>query len=189
MLTDQEKQLIQRSWRLVIPIAETAADLFYQRLFELRPEYQQLFSGDLRAQKRKLVRMLAFVVRALDWPDASWREEVSPEEDLMLVVLALGRRHKVLYKIPDESYAVVGEALLWTLKQGLGDAFTDEVKGAWAKIYGLLSKTMRMASAAVDALPEEEGAVSATVVQERGDAALLEQQAAAGIDDAKLGFV
>ncbi len=191
MLTDHEKQLIQRSWRLVIPIAETAADLFYQRLFELKPEYQKLFSGDMRSQKRKLVRMLAFVVRALDWQDANWREDVAPDEDLMLIVLALGRRHKVLYKIPDESYAVVGDALLWTLKQGLGDAFTDEVKNAWATIYNLLSKTMRMASAAIEdaAEEEEEGTVSATRMQERGDAALLEQQAAAGIDDAKLGFV
>src|SRR6185436_7813513 len=100
----------------------TAADLFYKRLFELRPEYAALFTSDLKEQKRKLVQMLAFIVRSLDWPDSAWKDTVSAEEDLVYVVLALGRRHRDLYRIPDDSYAVVGEALLWTLDYGLGTA-------------------------------------------------------------------
>jgi nitric oxide dioxygenase len=64
MLTDSEKAAIRSSWRLVIPIAETAADLFYRRLFELKPEYRQLFSMDMASQKRKLLHMLAFVVKS-----------------------------------------------------------------------------------------------------------------------------
>lgn len=142
MLTDQQKNLVVSSWRLVVPIAETAADLFYKRLFELKPEYQGYFSSDLDKQKRKLVAMLAFIVKSLDWGDTDWEEEVSIEDDLFLVVLALGRRHGELYQIPDSSYAVVGEALIWTLDYGLGDAFTDEVKGAWLEVYTQLSRMM-----------------------------------------------
>ena len=144
MLSDADKQHIVRTWRLVVPIAETAADLFYRRLFELEPEYAKLFPSDMAGQKGKLVKMLAFIVKSVDWAQDQWAEDVDPEEDLCLVVLALGRRHASLYRIPEASYATVGEALLWTLDQGLGQAFTPEVRQAWAKLYGLLATTMKL---------------------------------------------
>lgn len=185
MITDQEKASIRRTWKLVVPIAETAADLFYKRLFELEPKYQALFPEDMTAQKRKLVRMLAFVVRSLDWSEAEWRDSVSPNEDLMLVILALGRRHTDLYKVPDESYATVGEALLWTLDKGLGQAFTPDVQAAWAHVYELLALTMRMSSHCVDAnasLPD------AARSGELGRAAMIQDLARAGIDETRLGL-
>lgn len=185
MLTDTEKDALRRSWRLVVPIADTAADLFYKRLFELRPDYRSLFPDDMTKQKRKLLRMLAFVVKAVDFRDAEWADDVPPEEDLLLVVLALGRRHSELYDIPDESYGVVGEALLWTLDYGLGDAFTPEVKAAWTELYTSLARTMRMGSTLQD---ERAHWKSTDAVQQHGEAALLEEQASLGIDDAKLGF-
>ena len=144
MLNDAEKKLILNSWRLVVPIKDTAADLFYRRLFELRPAYQQLFKSDLATQKRKLIAMLAFIVKSLDWPDAAWRDNVAEEDDLFLVVLALGRRHSELYAVPDAAYAAVGEALLWTLDYGLGKEFTPPVRAAWTKIYGLVATAMKM---------------------------------------------
>jgi len=144
MITDEEKAAIKDSWRLVVPIAETAADLFYKRLFELRPEYRRLFPEDMRAQKRKLIAMLAFIVKSLDWPEAAWRETVPEEDDLCLIVLALGRRHSDLYHVPDASYDVVGEALLWTLDYGLGKKFDAPTRSAWTRIYTLLALTMKM---------------------------------------------
>lgn len=181
MFSDTEKEVVLRSWRLVVPIAETAADLFYRRLFELKPEYRALFGEDMAAQKRKLVRMLAFIVRSLEWRDEQWKDDIDPSEDLMLVVLALGRRHTDLYRIPNESYGVVGEALVWTLEHGLGDAFTPPTREAWIKLYTLLASTMQMGAAAM--FPTDAGATQAVA-----DAALMRQQAAAGIDDARLGF-
>ena len=144
MLDDQQKRKVINSWRLVVPIAETAADLFYKRLFEIQPTYRSLFPEDMKGQKAKLVKMLSFVVKSLDWNVSQWREDVDPQEDLFLVVLAMGRRHGRLYNIPEESYGPVGEALIWTLEQGLGDAFTDDIKDAWVQVYRLLSKTMIM---------------------------------------------
>lgn len=179
MITDAEKDAIRRSWKLVIPIAETAADLFYKRLFELRPEYQKLFPDDMRGQKRKLVQMLAFIVKSLDWPDSAWRESVPAEEDLMLVVLALGRRHSELYHIPDASYAVVGEALLWTLDYGLGEAFTDEVRAAWLHVYQLVAKTMRMGAFITDA----EASLGARTALEQGDAHLSAERTRLGLSE------
>lgn len=147
MITDSDKEVVKRTWKLVVPIADTAADLFYRRLFELRPEYEALFTRDLAGQKKKLVQMLAFIVKSLDWPEAAWKDPVSAEEDLVFVVLALGRRHKDLYRIPAESYAVVGEALLWTLDYGLGKSFDDAARSAWRHVYQLVSTTMRMGAA------------------------------------------
>jgi hemoglobin-like flavoprotein len=146
MLTPLQKQTIRRSWDLVAPIAETVPDLFYKRLFEIAPQYRPLFSDDMSAQKRKLVLMLNFVVKALDWPDEVWAAQVSPDEDLLMVLAALGRRHAQLYNVPQEAYAPVGEALLWTLDYGLGEAFTTDVREAWGTLYGLLSRCMIMCS-------------------------------------------
>lgn len=144
MLTSEDKERLRDSWRLIVPISETAADLFYRRLFELQPAYRGLFPDDMTAQKRKLMATLAFAVKAADWADESWAQDVPVDDDLFLVVLALGRRHTLLYKVPDEAYATVGEALLWTLNMGLGQAFTPEVKAAWTRLYALLSSVMRM---------------------------------------------
>jgi hemoglobin-like flavoprotein len=187
LFSDAEKQAIQRSWRLVVPIAETAADLFYKRLFETHPDYRRFFPSDMSAQKRKLVRMLAFIVKSMEWSDAQWREEVDPSEDLMLVVLAMGRRHTDLYKIPNESYAPVGEALIWTLDYALGDAFTPETRAAWERLYSVVAQTMRMG--AMSAADEENALpADAKVAEHNGEAALLAQMADVGIDDARLGL-
>lgn len=149
MLTSSQRKAIRTSWELVVPIADTAADLFYKRLFELAPAYRKLFPKDMAMQKRKLIAMLAFIVKSVDWPDEAWRDSVHVEEDLFLVVLALGRRHIELYDVPDASYDTVAEALLWTLDYGLGEAFTTEVRDAWAHVYTLISKTMKMGRTAI----------------------------------------
>jgi len=122
--------LVQQSFAKVEPIAETAAELFYRRLFELDPAAAKLFKGDMKAQGRKLMSMIGAAVRGLDDLDR-----------LVPVVQALGVRHAG-YGVATGDYDTVGAALLWTLETGLGPAFTPEVKAAWTAVYGLLAKTM-----------------------------------------------
>ncbi len=177
MITEEHREHIRRSWQLVIPIADTAADLFYRRLFELKPEYQSLFPANMTQQKSKLVRMLAFIVKALDFPDSAWRESVPENEDLLLVLLALGRRHQALYKVPREGYNVVGEVLLWTLDYGLGEAFTPAVKAAWTAVYRAVSTTMILSSTAVDTNRSLEPALDA------GQAAIDTRMKTLGMSD------
>jgi hemoglobin-like flavoprotein len=185
MFTDPEKEAIRRSWRLVVPIAETAADLFYRRLFELRPEYRVLFPSDISSQKQKLVKMLAFVVKALDWSEDEWEDEVNPSDDLMLVVLALGRRHTLLYRIPDDSYDSVGQALIWTLNYGLGEAFTPQVSAAWLRLYTLLAQTMRMGALS---LPNRDESPDVEISEPGGEATLVAQMTAPGVEVTHLGL-
>ena len=99
-------------------------------------------------QKHQLMAMLAFIAKSLDWTEEQWKEDVAPEEDLFLVVLALGRRRHSLYKIPDDAYGPVEEALLWTLDQGLGEAFTLDLRRAWTKLYRALATSMKMGAKA-----------------------------------------
>jgi hemoglobin-like flavoprotein len=181
MITEEAKDQIRRSWKLVIPIAETAADLFYRRLFELKPEYQALFPENMAGQKSKLLRMLSFIVKSLDFPESAWKEEVPEQEDLLLVLLALGRRHQALYEVPKEAYGSVGEALLWTLDYGLGEAFTPEVRAAWTAVYKAVSTTMILSAAATDPDRSLEPAFGA------GQAAIESRLKAIGMDEIKTG--
>ena len=127
-LTDTEKQLITESFAKVAPISETAAELFYNRLWELDPDTKTLFkTTDMKEQGRKLMQTLATAVGALHNLDA-----------IVPVVEQLGKRH-IAYGVKETHYATVGAALLWTLDQGLGQDFTPEVKEAWTKVYGILA--------------------------------------------------
>jgi hemoglobin-like flavoprotein len=134
-LSDYDVSLVQSSWLAVKPIAETAATIFYDRLFALDPALRGLFPDDLREQKKKLMATLDFAVLALKKPEA-----------LLPAVRMLGQRH-VGYGVTAEHYGTVGAALLFTLEQGLGGAFTSEVRSAWTKTYSTLSNTMLEAAA------------------------------------------
>ena len=130
-MTPRQKMLVQTTFALVAPIAETAAALFYNRLFELDPALRPLFKGDMAEQGRKLMQTLAVAVAGLDDLGA-----------LVPAVRALGKRH-VAYGVRDEHYETVATALLWTLETGLGDAFTPEARDAWATVYWILADTMK----------------------------------------------
>jgi len=134
-MTAEQVAAIQASWAQVLPIADTAAALFYQRLFELDPSLEAMFKGDMTEQGRKLMAMINTAVNGLD-----------RLESIVPAVQELGRRH-VGYGVKDEDYDTVGAALLWTLEQGLGSNFTPELGVGWATAYGVLADTMKAAAA------------------------------------------
>lgn len=129
-MTPQQIELVQTSFQKVVPIAGTAADLFYDRLFETAPATRALFPQDLAEQKKKLMAMLATAVTNLHKLDA-----------ILPAVKALGQRHKG-YGVTADLYAPVGAALLWTLEKGLGPDFTSETKTAWTDAYAALAAVM-----------------------------------------------
>jgi len=133
-MTPMDRIRVQETFEAVKPIADQAAALFYGRLFEIGPEMKPMFKGNMEEQGRKLMKMLTIAVAGLN--------------DLGMLVPAvqkLGQGH-VAYGVRPEHYPKVGEALLWTLEQGLGDAFTPEVKESWNKVYGILADTMMAAA-------------------------------------------
>ena len=133
-ISPRQRRLVQGSWELVVPISEQAAAIFYEKLFELDPALKPLFKSNIAEQGKKLMQMLAIAVKGLD-----------RLEDIVPAVEQLGVRH-VDYGVKDEDYETVAAALLFTLEKGLGETFTDEVKGAWIAVYTLLSNTMKVAA-------------------------------------------
>lgn len=129
-MTPNQKELVRSSWAKVVPIQETAAELFYNRLFEEYPEVKPLFKGDMKKQGKKLMKMLNQAVGSLDNIEA-----------LIEPLKGAGKAHKG-YGVKADDYDKVGASLLWTLEAGLGDDFTTEVKDAWAETYTTLSGVM-----------------------------------------------
>ncbi|HJR70033.1 MAG TPA: globin family protein [Gammaproteobacteria bacterium] len=138
-MTPEEVLLVQESWKKVVPIKETAAELFYGKLFELDPDLRGLFKGDMNEQGRKLMAMINAAINGLTRLD-----------ELVPTVENLGRRHAT-YGVKASDYNTVANALLWTLEKGLGPAFTPPTRTAWVKAYGVLAETMQAAAAAAAA--------------------------------------
>jgi len=134
-MTPEQIKLVQDSWTKVKPISDTAAELFYGKLFSLDESVKPMFKGDMKEQGRKLMGILNTAVNALDKLDT-----------IIGAVQDMGRRH-IDYGVKPEHYDTVGEALIWTLGKGLNDDFTQETKEAWIEVYTLVATTMKEAAA------------------------------------------
>lgn len=129
-MTPEQKVLVQASFEKVKPIANQAAILFYDDLFQRDSKLRFLFKNDMVEQRRKLMQMIETAVTNLD----NWDAISKPVRDL-------GRRH-VDYGVKPSDYDTVGAALIATLEKGLGDAFTPEVKQAWIACYTAITAEM-----------------------------------------------
>jgi nitric oxide dioxygenase len=129
-MTPEQISLVQTSFAQVAPIADQAAQIFYDRLFEVAPQVRTLFPDDMTEQRRKLMATLAVVVNGLDKLDT-----------ILPTASALAKRH-VNYGAQPAHYPVVGETLLWTLERGLGEAWNPELASAWTAAYTTLSNFM-----------------------------------------------
>lgn len=131
-MNSDDKLLIVESWGKVAAIADVAIPLFYRRLFELDPELQRLFrNADMTRQHRSLAETLSALVDAL--------------ENLELILpnlRELGAKHSG-YGVSLKDYDTVGAALLWTLEQGLGDGWNENLARAWGDLYSLVSLAMK----------------------------------------------
>lgn len=134
-MTPEQIERLQESFGKVLPIKDTAAELFYNRLFELAPGVRSMFPEDMSDQGNKLMMSLHKIVSSL-----------KSEKELVDYLVRLGQAHNG-YGAEAAHYPVVGEALLWTLEQGLGDDWNSELKGLWADAFGVVSNAMIEAQA------------------------------------------
>ncbi len=129
-MTERQILLVKNSWSFVITNAETAGELFYARLFEVAPSVRHMFKGDTKEQAKKLMNMVTLIVTKLQKLD-----------EIIGEVKSLAQRHGK-YGAQPAHYTVVGECLIWTLKQGLAEKWTDETEEAWVVVYGILANAM-----------------------------------------------
>jgi hemoglobin-like flavoprotein len=133
-VTPSEQQLVRASFAEVALMPEVASAVFYERLFEVNPDFRALFSHDMRVQGMKLMTMLAAIVYHLHEPG-----------EILAAIRDMGQRH-VAYGVQDAHYDALGASLLWMLEQVLGDGFTPAVRDAWAACYDELAGQMKSAA-------------------------------------------
>jgi hemoglobin-like flavoprotein len=134
-MTPQQIATVRASFAHVAPIADQAAVLFYDHLFAADPSLRHLFKSDMGRQGERLMTMIGAAVGLLDQPTR-----------LLPVLHGLGRRHAG-YGVMPSHYDTVGGALLRTLRDGLGEAFTADVEQAWQALYATVSREMQTAAA------------------------------------------
>ena len=135
-MTKEEIILIKRTWKLFREINPVVVgDTFYSKLFLDNPSVRKMFPKEMNQQYQKLIDMLSTIVGRLD-----------NLEELSSDIAAMAQRH-VAYGVKPAQYQKVGEALLWTLEQGLGKDYTPEVQEAWTKCYTTLADAMINATA------------------------------------------
>lgn len=129
-MTPKQIELVESSWDFVLLNTKNAGAIFYSRLFAIAPELKPLFKENPEAQAQKLIALITFAVHKLNTIN-----------EIVNDVKSLGKRHKN-YNVKPEHYAIVAEALLWTLEKALQDKWNEEMKEAWVTVYTLLSSTM-----------------------------------------------
>jgi hemoglobin-like flavoprotein len=130
IMTPEQIELVQNSFAKIRPAASDVAKLFYNRLFQIAPQVRPMFPENMDDQGKKLMAVLGTAVQSLTNLPA-----------LVPVLEKLARNH-LAYGVEEAHYDVVGEVLLWTLEQGLGDDFTEETREAWVQTYAIVSQTM-----------------------------------------------
>ena len=133
-MTPHQIELVQSTFRSVQPMASTAAEIFYKRLFEIEPTATALFKGDMRQQGHKFMQVLAIAAGGL-----------SNLPTLVPIIQQLGLRH-VGYGVRAEPYESARQALLWMLALTLQDAYTEEVRSAWTTAFVMLAGVMKEAA-------------------------------------------
>jgi nitric oxide dioxygenase len=152
MITESQIALVQSSFRFVLPIAETAGLLFYERIFTLAPETRALFDDDIGPQAKRTMAAVRTAVDGLGSLDI-----------VGLFLVRLGAR-QVRYGVRAEHFEVVGVALLWTLEQGLGERFTPAVRDAWVAAWDVIAGAMRTGMRWAEAALEPEPAPGAGLI-------------------------
>jgi hemoglobin-like flavoprotein len=129
--TGLQVELLEASFEKVKPQASEFVSSFYGNLFTDYPAAKPLFAhSNMAKQEMMLLESLVFVVENLRQPGT-----------LSGALQGLGARH-VKYGALPEHYPLVGNSLIKTFSQYLGDDWTPETQQAWADAYGVITDIM-----------------------------------------------
>ncbi|MBC7902968.1 MAG: hemoglobin [Gemmatimonadaceae bacterium] len=134
-MTPQQIAIVKQSWQLFQGINPVlVGDVFYSKVFLTDPSLKSMFHIPRDQQSRKIIEMLNVIVGRLDRLDEL-------NEDIRQMAI----RHKG-YGVKNEHYQTIGNALLWTLEQGLGKDWNDSTENAWSECFRNISTAMMTAS-------------------------------------------
>jgi len=122
---------LQQSLDYLLRNEEEFAEKFYARVFEKAPETKALFKNNMTSQGRLLTHMLAGIVYSMSRP-----------EHLHLGLKLLGESHS-RYGVLEAHYPVVLSSLLETIKDSLGENYSDQLIEAWEKALTTITSEMK----------------------------------------------
>ena len=122
-LSDDQLRLIRQSFDVLRNDMAPPSAYFYESLFARAPHLRSLFRDDLAGQGMRFMSTLAVLVDNLHKP-----------EDLAERYRELGATHARL-GVTEEMFAPLGEALLATIKNALGERYTIDIEAAWRVAY------------------------------------------------------
>jgi NAD(P)H-flavin reductase/hemoglobin-like flavoprotein len=125
---------LRESWDVVARYGDQVPLHFYSYLFVAHPETRDMFPLSMAAQRDRLVGALAQVVANVDRVD-----------ELVPLLQQLGRDHRK-FGVLAAHYAPVGEALLATLRQFLGERWSAELAAEWTGAYEVIANVMTQAA-------------------------------------------
>jgi nitric oxide dioxygenase len=129
-LTTAQIDLVRDSFDRLQPDVEAASELFYGRLFEIAPEIREIFRSDMTGQGMRFMRTMGVIVQNLDVPPA-----------LRPYLQRLAESHAA-YGVKPAHFHPMGQALIWTLRETMGEEFPEDAAAAWQAAYDHIASEM-----------------------------------------------
>lgn len=130
MLSDKTMAIVKSTAPILQEHGETLTRHFYQRMFTHNPEVAPFFNPAHQTAGKQQ--------RALAGAIAAYAANIENLEVLGGAVELIAQKHASLM-IKPEHYPIVGQNLLASIQEVLGEGATDEIIGAWAEAYGFLA--------------------------------------------------
>jgi nitric oxide dioxygenase len=140
MLKQSTIDIVKSTAPILAENGELLTKHFYKRMFSNNPEVLPFFNQS-NQQSGTQQRALAGAITA-------YATHIDNLEVLNSAVNTIVQKH-VSLQIKEEHYPIVGENLIESIKEVLGDLATKEVVTAWSEAYGFLAKILIDAEKAV----------------------------------------
>eukprot|EP00930_Biecheleria_cincta_P100226 TRINITY_DN91856_c0_g1_i1.p1 TRINITY_DN91856_c0_g1~~TRINITY_DN91856_c0_g1_i1.p1 ORF type:complete len:174 (+),score=36.63 TRINITY_DN91856_c0_g1_i1:94-615(+) len=140
-LDDRDIELVQQTFARVAMLGPNVVGrVVFMNIFKAAPEAKMMFPGGREGNMwGPGSKMESHVIKVVETLAAA----ISMLKDLpalVPVLQGLGLRH-VGYGVQPAHYDVVGGAIIASLATALGDKFTEPVKNAYLKVWGIVAKT------------------------------------------------
>lgn len=136
-MTSDEISIVKKSWQKFVPLSQSAGELFYDRLSEIKPDLNMSHNQEHIEQVRSLMTSLNLIIDKLDDPYS-----------ILPIYQSVGN-NKIGYGVLENDYESAKNALEWLLQEGLGLDFTDEVRRAWKQAFALMSSMINLDTAVI----------------------------------------
>jgi nitric oxide dioxygenase len=130
MLSENTIAIVKSTAPVLEEHGETLTRHFYKRMFTHNPEVAPFFNSANQAGGQQQKALAAAI--------CAYAANIDNLEVLGNAVELIAQKH-VSLQIKPEHYPIVGENLLESIKEVLGDAATPEIIDAWAEAYGFLT--------------------------------------------------